>query len=253
MELCSLASGSKANAYYISAQNTEILVDCGLSVAEIEKRLFLIGKNPQNIKAIFLTHEHSDHVAGVVGFCAKYGALLFVHRMARNAIAFLTGKIDSQIRTFDTADFYFEALTVSPFLISHDAAFPVGFSFYSMGKKVTIMIDTGVVTADMLAAAAGCNAIVLEANHDVNMLLSGSYPAHLKRRILGREGHLSNDAAAEVAEFLAGQGTQKIILGHLSQKNNLPELAKACVYNKVCEKCEIYVASQSAPTKIFEI
>ena len=253
MELCSLASGSKGNAYYISAQNTEILVDNGLSIADIEKRLIAVGKDPKNIKAIFLTHEHRDHIAGVAAFCNKYNSLLFVHKRALGAVSFMTQKIANKIRTFDTADFYFESLTVSPFETSHDAAYPVAFSFYSLGKKVTILTDTGEVTPEMIAAIEGSTAIVLEANHDTRMLLLGDYPAKLKRRIKGREGHLSNEDAAEVAKTLVHTGTKIVILGHLSEKNNFPEIAKACVYDSVGDLCELYVANQQEPTKIFNI
>ena len=247
-----MASGSKGNAYYLKSQNTEILVDDGLSVAEVEKRLKQIGKDAKDIKAIFLTHEHNDHISGVVGFCDKYGAKLFVHSRTRLAIAFLTEKIADKIQIFDLNDFYFEDLTISPFMVSHDAVFPLGFSFYCMGKKVSILTDSGYVSPDTLEAVAGSDIAVIESNHDENMLLLGSYPAKLKRRIAGREGHLSNVEAARCAKTLCESGTKTIILAHLSEKNNLPSLALETTKNLICNKdVEVCVATQNAPTKLF--
>ena len=252
MELCCLASGSKGNAYYLKSLDTEILVDDGLALADIEKRLKEIGKDPQNIKAIFLTHEHSDHVSGVVAFCAKYGAKLFVHRRARIAIDFLAGKITDKIELFDLADFYFEAFTISPFLLSHDATFPVGYSFYSMGKKVSILTDSGYVPEDAFEAVCGSDLVVLESNYDLNMLICGPYPAKLKRRISGEEGHLSNTDAAICAARLADSGTKTIVLAHLSEKNNLPSVALETTKATLGErKVELFVSNQYKPTKIF--
>ena len=252
MEFCCLASGSKGNAYYLKSCDTEVLIDNGLSLADIEKRLKSIGKSPSAIKAIFLTHEHTDHVSGVVAFCAKYGAKLFVHKRARQAIDFLAGKIANQIEVFDLADFYFEALTISPFLLSHDAAFPVGFSFYSMGKKVSILTDSGYVPEDVFESISGSDLVALESNYDLSMLITGPYPAKLKRRISGEEGHLANADAAVCAKRLADTGTKTIVLVHLSEKNNIEEIAFDCTKAALGDrKVELCVSNQYKPTKLF--
>ena len=256
MEACSLASGSRGNSYYISSGGTEVLVDDGLSLADIENRLAMIGKRPENIKAIFLTHEHRDHLSGVVAFCLKYNAKFYVHKRAIRVISFMIEKIIKNVVLFGDEDFYFENFTVSTFALSHDSAHPIGFSFYSMGKKVTVLTDTGIVPQESLEAIIGSDLIFLESNHDVQMLLYGPYPARLKKRILSEQGHLSNDYSAEITSFLAQNGTKTVVLSHLSEKNNLPSKAIETAEKAIsaCGKTvHLFVAYQEKPTRIFEV
>ena len=231
MELFSLRSGSRGNAALVFAEDTKILVDCGISGKAAEAALSEIDVNPADIDAIVITHEHVDHISGVGVMMRRYNLPVWANCETWSAMRSQIGRADENlVKVFENNDnFEIGSINVSPFSIPHDAANPVGYSFIRGEEKVSVATDIGELKKEMFAALRGSRTVLLESNHDVNMLEIGSYPLTLKRRIRGCLGHLSNDDAATAAEFLVRLGTQKILLGHLSEENNYPELARRTV------------------------
>ena len=256
MFVCNLASGSRGNSSWLESNNTCVLIDCGLPLRILEQKISSINKSPKSVQAIFLTHEHRDHILGLVAFCRKYNTVVFMHRKVFFRYSYLFDKIQNNIRTFDNNDFYFGDFTVSPFPVSHDSIYPVGFAFYSFGKKVAFVSDTGFVSDVILDSIVGSNLIFIESNHNKNMLMFGPYNAKLKCRISSDLGHLSNEQAADAILYLLRTGTKNFVLCHLSKENNNPELAMKEVSEILQDygySANIYIASQDQPSKIFEL
>lgn len=256
MEVCCLASGSHGNSTFLSTGLTNILIDCGLCLKDIESKLYMIKKEPKNINAIFITHEHKDHISGIVAFVKKYNCLVFLHDKIFSECSFMFAQILSNVKIFGTNDFYFQDLTVSPFELIHDSVFCVGFSFYCQGKKVSIATDTGILPKQALMAMQGSDLALIEANHDVKMLIYGPYNARLKKRIASDEGHLSNEDAAKIIVELARMGTRKFVLCHLSLENNTEKIALFTVNNALIEagyEGIVECAQQYNITKIFNL
>lgn len=226
MELFPLKSGSRGNAALLMGDNTKILIDCGISGKALLTELEKYDITPQQLDGIVVTHEHSDHVSGIGVVMRRYKLPVWASCGTWNAMYDQLGKIDDElIHRFDiTEQFEIGDIGVCPFAIPHDAAEPCGYSFVG-DDKMSVATDIGELTAEMFAALKGSKTVLLEANHDVNMLEMGSYPYSLKRRIRGNRGHLSNDEAGKAAEYLVKLGTENIILGHLSEDNNYPALA----------------------------
>ena len=253
MELISLKSGSRGNSALVVSEKTKILIDCGISGKTAEKSLGQLDINPAEIDAIVVTHEHIDHILGVGVMMRRYKTPVFANADTWNAMLPQIGKIDeSLIREFKCyEDFEIGDIGVAPFPIPHDAANPVGYSFLNDGEKVSVATDVGELKKEMFLALRGSDTVLLEANHDVNMLEMGSYPMPLKRRIRGNLGHLSNDDAGKAAEFLVRLGTENIILGHLSEENNYPRLALetvVCALNEADIKVGRDVTLSCAPS-----
>ncbi len=203
------------------------MIDCGISGKATEAALAELSVKPSEIDAIVVTHEHSDHTKGIGVMMRRYNIPVFANKETWSAMLQQAGACEcSLMRTFDNCEsFSIGEVEVCPFSIPHDAVNPVGYSFVSGGEKVSVATDIGELKKDLFVALRGSKTVLLESNHDVNMLEIGAYPLSLKRRIRGRLGHLSNDDAAKAAEFLVKLGTEKILLGHLSEENNYPELA----------------------------
>lgn len=231
MDILSLRSGSRGNAALVSGGNTKLLVDCGVNGKNVKSALADVDVHPDEISAIAVTHEHTDHIAGIGVMMRRYHIPVWANAATWAAMESRIGKVDSGLVNIFDNDSSFEIgdIGVKPFSIPHDAADPVGYSFVCGSEKVAVATDIGELKKDLFEALRGSKTVLLESNHDVNMLEIGKYPPLLKRRIRGRLGHLSNDDAGRAAEFLVRLGTERIILGHLSEENNYPELARQTV------------------------
>lgn len=264
MRLCSIASGSSGNCIYIGEKNTHVLVDTGISAKRIEEGLRGISVSPEDLCAIFITHEHTDHVQGLWAFEKKHKIPVYATEHTLDAYMsskkdpdFLAGRLytvtyDQKIKVGD--------LTVHPFRISHDAVCPVSYTFCSKKEKIGMATDLGCFNQYTADALKDCGILYLESNHDENMLLVGNYPYELKQRILGKKGHLSNDAAAQLAQRLVHKGLKYIVLGHLSRENNYPELAYETMRQKILSTWkyplsapEISVANREKPSAMLDL
>lgn len=229
----SLISGSSGNATLIKENNITILTDCGMSGKKLEQTLNSLDMSCTHINAILLTHEHIDHTKGAGIISRRFNIPIYAtYGTFKNADL---GKIDSENIHIISAknDFEIGGIGVKPFRLTHDAAEPVGYSFFAGNKKMSIATDIGQMTNEIFEAVSGSDEIILESNHDPDMLMYGGYPISLKRRIAGRLGHLSNTDAAKTALRLLEHGTKKIMLGHLSSENNTPDIAYQTTKNEL--------------------
>ena len=233
IKFCSLFSGSSGNCIFIGTDNSKILIDAGVSGSRIATALQEIGEDPQDLSAIFVTHEHSDHVASVGIISRRYNVPIYATEKTWAAMGKGPGKLQPEnVRVIEAdSQLVLGDLQIKNFSISHDAADPVAYTFTCGGRKVSVATDMGYVTDTVRENVMGSDLVLLESNHDVDMLKAGPYPYPLKQRILGQRGHLSNVAAADFLTELALNGTQQIFLGHLSQENNTPE----CAFETACQ------------------
>lgn len=228
-----LFSGSSGNAALAGAGKTRILIDAGLSGSAIEAALINIGENICDIKAILITHEHIDHIRGAGVLSRKYDIPVFANIRTWQAMHEKIGEIrEKNTCVFSEKDFYIDDLNIEIIKTPHDAAEPSGFKISFRNKSVAVLTDLGHYTRIMTMQLKSTDIVLLEANHDVNMLESSRYPRELKKRIAGVRGHLSNEAAGDAAVELIKNGVKGILLGHLSEENNYEELA----YNSVLSK-----------------
>lgn len=224
-----LASGSAGNATYIESNNKKILVDCGLSGKKVEGLFREINRDPNDLDAILVTHEHRDHTHGVGVMARRYNLPIYANEKTWKAMEKILGKITpEQKRIFKNDEtITFDDIDVSSFGVSHDAIDPQFYSFQKDNKRFVMLTDTGYVSEQMVGFLRDADAYLMESNHDVNMLRTGPYPWSLKQRILSEKGHLSNDEGALAITDLLGDKTKRIYLGHLSQKNNIKEVARS--------------------------
>ncbi len=233
MRLCSIASGSSGNCIYVGSEATHLLVDVGISGKRTESGLNSLGIAARDLDGILITHEHADHINGLGVIARKYGIPIYATPGTIQAIqnSGSVGKIDHSLFHEVTEDvkLTIKDLTVNPMRISHDAAQPVAYRISYGNKKVGICTDLGVYNDYTVECLKGMDAVLIEANHDVNMLQVGPYPYYLKQRILGDRGHLSNENSGRLLSRILHDKLENIILGHLSKENNLPELAYEAV------------------------
>lgn len=242
------ASSSSGNCYYIKSEKTSLLVDVGISASKIAGDLAALGDQPSSISAVFLTHEHTDHVKSVSAFHKKAPQAWFIasegtaqHLETRAAEA-----VREKLVTVspENCDLMLGDILVHSFRLSHDAAEPMAYTFEREGKKIAIVTDTGCVTEEIYAAMKDADLLVLEANHEENILLYGRYPYPVKRRILSDVGHLSNVAAGNclvrILQDLSGKKVPCVFLAHLSRENNTPQQAFLTVRN-VLEEADFYI------------
>ncbi len=230
-----LGSGSAGNCAYLEAGETRLLIDAGFSAKQIRERLAGIGRAPEGLTGILVTHEHGDHICGLGTLCSKVPVPIFANRFTREAIERDFPKTKFNFRTFQTgADFALGEVHVQTFSVPHDAMDPVGFLLETNGGNLGFLTDLGHVTKLIMERVRRSHVLVLEANHDVKLLQDDTKrPWSTKQRILSRHGHLSNDAAAEVAADLVATELRDIYLGHLSRDTNRPELALRTVGNRL--------------------
>lgn len=242
LNFCSFSSGSTGNCYLIKSETTAILVDAGISVKKIVGGLAETGTENDQLAAVLLTHEHSDHVKSLSPLMRKIKSLTAYANA--NTWAAMDHELDPErMKKIVTGNaFQIGDIRVNSFSVCHDAAEPVGYSFYKSGKQISIITDTGCVKNDAMNEIKDADLLVLEANHDVDMLKIGKYPRFLKQRILGDNGHLSNESAADVLiRMLAGgKKKPKVLLAHLSRENNFPEMAYQTVKN-ILEEESYYI------------
>lgn len=229
MRFCVLASGSKANATFVEAGTVRFLIDAGLSGIELQRRLAAIGVEPSSLAAILLTHEHSDHVRGVSVLSKRFGVTVYANRATLTEAGSSMNSVHA-FREFDTgSSFQVDGLTIHPFSVSHDAADPVGFVIDDGRYRLGQCTDTGMVTRLMRHRLSSCDALIVESNHDPDLLQAGPYPYYLKQRISGKKGHLSNQEAADLVQDVMHEDLSHVVLAHLSETNNMPGRARDVV------------------------
>lgn len=234
LTIAPLFSSSSGNCTFICSEQCSLLVDAGLPGKYIENALRAIGKSPAELSGIVITHEHTDHIKGVGVLSRRYNLPVYANAETWAEMECKIGSISlKNVRVIDENDFFLSDICVTPIPISHDAARPFGYSFVCGKPKISILTDTGKFTREMLSALKGSNIVMLESNHDVDMLKNGSYPFQLKKRILSTHGHLSNDDAGAAAVSLAQSGTKGIILAHLSKENNEESIAYSTVHDSL--------------------
>lgn len=257
--ICPIASSSKGNSYLISGGSTNILLDCGISYKVLCEALSSFSLSPSDISAVVVTHEHTDHTKGLSS-CLKKGHIpVYASLKTWQAIYENLGTFSDELIKVVKKDTPFKIgeVEICAFGISHDAKDPLGYCFYYEGKKISAVTDSGIINETILNYVSGSDISLIEANYDLNMLDMGNYPFNLKQRIKGAKGHLSNEAAAEFSLFLAKHQTKTILLGHLSQENNYPDLAFLTITEKLksaldcAELPEVYVVPPKFENKRF--
>lgn len=242
LSFCSFSSGSSGNCYLIKSENTALLVDAGISGKKIYEGLERTGTPRDQLAALLITHEHSDHIKSIKTLMKKEKNLkAYANAMTWNHIGCQV--CHEQREVFATGDaFHVGDITVKTFHVSHDAAEPVGYTLLSGGKQISIVTDTGCMNEEIISEIREADILVLEANHDVDMLKLGRYPWFLKQRVLGKEGHLSNAAAGETILRLMSEREKErfVLLAHLSKENNFPEMAYQTVKN-ILEEADFYI------------
>ncbi len=225
LSVCILASGSRGNAIFISDGLTSILIDAGLSGIEIERRMQSKGLCPEDLDAIVVSHEHTDHIQGVGVLSRRFNLPVYISPGTKKAAASHLGDV-CDFKSFECGTtFQIENLTIHPFSVSHDAQDPAGFTIFQNGTKVGITTDLGIATAMVKEHLKGCSLLILEANHDLAMLIDGPYPWPVKQRIRSRAGHLSNEASKNLLKEIQHERLQHVVLAHLSETNNTPQKA----------------------------
>ena len=247
MRFASLGSGSAGNALIVETGTTRLMLDCGFGIRESVRRLARLGLNPEDIGGILVTHEHDDHIAGAFKFAAKFGIRVWVtHGTLRNAGRHLPGGLTPPAEVIDShSAFTIQDMEIQPFPVPHDAGEPVQFMFHDGNHKLGVLTDTGISTPHIERVLSGCQALALECNHDVDMLMNSTYPWSLKQRISSRLGHLDNTASARLLGNLDNRQLQHIVALHLSERNNTPALAQHALASSLgCSENWIGIADQ---------
>jgi len=250
-EICALASGSNGNCYYIGNEKDAILIDAGIAARRILTRMEERNLNPSGIKAIFISHEHADHICGArvlskrlkvpVYVTAKTFAAMYGTHRPSSPVFFKPGDIIGK-----------GAFIIHPFLKNHDAAEPCSFRIEHEGYSIGVMTDIGTPCSNVKSHVGKCDVIFLESNYDDKMLWDGSYPYYLKKRIASDQGHLSNLQAVDLIRSYGSNKLRVVFLSHLSAENNTPSLASAC-FNEIGQRISIYLTSRQGPCEVFRL
>lgn len=261
LKFCSLYSGSSGNCLFVSSKNTKILVDCGTSCKKICEGLASISSSIEEIDAILITHEHSDHIQSLGMVSQKFNIPVYANLETWNAMEGTKQKMSpSNINYFNVnKDFLINDLEIHPFSIPHDAANPCGFNIHNGKKKISIATDIGHMDTSTLQELEQSSFILLESNYEPEMLNVSRYPFALKQRIKGPYGHLSNEDAGKTISYLMKKDLKQVMLGHLSKENNFPELAYKTVAEELMNNnsdintIKLDVAKRNEPSKIINI
>ncbi len=246
MRFSSIGSGSAGNGLVVEQHSTRLLLDCGFGLRDAENRLARINLSPEQITGILITHEHEDHAGGAFKLAKKYNISVWLTHGTFKMLERTLPKEPIDIRIIDShTSFNINDIEVSPYPVPHDAREPIQYTFSNGDKKLGVLTDTGCSTPHILEMLSGCHGLVLECNHDLDMLMNGIYPHSLKQRVSGRLGHLDNKASADILSKLDNRQLTHIIAAHLSEKNNTPDLAISALSDALkCEKNWIGIASQ---------
>lgn len=255
VRVCVLGSGSRGNSTLVVTEKTRLLVDAGFSKKETYARLATAGETAEGCAALIISHEHSDHINGLKGLALDLKVPVYISAETRAAIQW-----DARITAFESISagqkFIVGDIEVTPFSIPHDAADPIAFTLESQGIKVGVVTDLGYVPELVKQHLRGCHCLIFESNHDIEMLKVGPYPWYVKQRVMSRHGHLSNRSTAEFLTEDFDGTAQVLVLAHLSENNNHPEIARMtaqeALQNRKNGSPELHLASQTTPTKVFE-
>ena len=242
MRLISLGSGSRGNATLVESDNACVLVDNGFSISELTKRMARQDRHPQQLSAILVSHEHSDHIRGVFPLARRYSLPVYLTAGTAKSKAAPAGVAFELIDAHRS--FAVEDIEVSPVAVPHDAREPVQFVFRSQGKSMGVLTDLGSITTHVIDSYRHCDGLLLEANHDQNMLAEGPYPYPLKQRVGGDWGHLNNQQAAGMLARIELEQLQGIAIGHISEQNNCLDTVKKCIGPLVENIPQVHYASQ---------
>jgi phosphoribosyl 1,2-cyclic phosphodiesterase len=245
MQFAYLGSGSRGNAAVVEVGRTMVMLDCGFTLRETVARLARLGRNPEHLSAIVLTHEHSDHMSGVGVLARKYKLPVYATAGTWRAVQARVGALPEMNVVTPGESFAIADLELHPFPVPHDAREPVQYVFSDGAVKLGILTDIGTATSHVARTLNGCDALALECNHDLPMLERGPYPEQLKARIRSDLGHLDNGAAADLLKRINVNNLQHIVAVHLSEKNNTPTLARQALSAVLdCEPDFVRVAGQ---------
>lgn len=254
MQFSILGSGSKGNAVYIESKKTGVIIDAGFSGKQLGTRLTAIGKDIDCVNAVLLTHEHNDHITGAGVISRRMKIPVFANAGTFEGAASKLGKLHQKNEFTTGEQVTFQDLQIRSFRTLHDTNDPVGFVISDGQHSIGYCTDTGKVTHLMAARLLECNALILEFNHDLEMLKNGPYPLALQQRVRSSHGHLANVDAADFLKQLLSDRLQYVILAHLSETNNLPEIAhRAAQKAAQSSQCKLVIASQNTPTPVIEL
>ncbi len=256
MRACVLGSGSSGNATFVGTDRARVLFDAGLSCRQIQLRLAAVGEDFRSLDAVVVSHEHSDHVKGLEVLARKTGVRIYMTRLTAMAVAWKGAA--PEISPFEAGrEIAVGDLEISTFTVSHDAVDPVAFGVRRNGRKLSIVTDLGYLTDSVRYHVAASDLLVLESNHDLEMLKAGPYPWEVKQRVLSKSGHLSNAAACKFLATDWDRRSRRIVLAHLSGNNNNPAIAemdaREALSSAGARATEVCVATQHAPTPAFDV
>jgi len=255
VRVCVLGSGSKGNCTLLATEKTRLLIDAGLSCRETYARLAAVGERTDGLDAVVISHEHTDHINGLRVLALDANLPIYISRPTRDALIW-----DPRIQSFEHfapgEKFTIGDIEVTPFSVPHDAVDPVAFTFDAQGIRISLVTDLGYVSEVVKQRVKGCHCLIFESNHDLEMLKVGPYPWYVKQRVMSRHGHLSNNATATfLAEDFDGTA-QVLVLAHLSETNNHPEIARLSAEQALAlrtqrEDTKLHLAKQTTPTEVF--
>jgi len=255
VRICVLGSGSKGNCTLLATEKTRLLIDAGLSCRETYARLAAIGEPPDGLDAVVISHEHTDHINGLRVLALDAKLPIYITRATRDVVSW-----DSRIQSFEhfaaSEKFTIGDIEVTPFPVPHDAVDPAAFTFDAQGIRISLVTDLGYIPEVVKQRVKGSHCLIFESNHDLEMLKVGPYPWYVKQRVMSRHGHLSNNATADfLAEDFDG-AAQVLVLAHLSETNNHPEIARLSAEQALAQRprredTKLLLANQFRPTEVF--